>query len=151
MSLHEEIKNTIKEAMKAKDTVRLEVMRGLVTACTNQLVANGKTPQEMLTDEEVLTVITRSAKQRKDSIDQFTKGGRMDLVEEEIPQLAVLEAYLPVLMDEASIEAVVVAKLAEVAPSDPTKKGLFMAAVMKELKGKADGAVVKAVVDRLYI
>lgn len=151
MSLHEEIKGEIKKAMMAKDTVRLEVMRGLVTAFTNELVATGRTPQEFLTDEQALAVITRSSKQRKDSIEQFTKGGRMDLVAEETPQLAILEAYLPKLMEKSEVEVVARAKQAELGMTDPTKKGMLMSAIMKDLKGKADGIVVKEVVDSLFV
>jgi len=134
----------------AKDTVRLEVMRGLVTAFMNELVATNRTPQDMLTDEEVIKVITRASKQRKDSIEQFTKGGRMDLVEEEKPQLAILEAYLPKLMDKSEVEVIAKAKKDELGVTDPTKKGMLMSAVMKDLKGKADGTVVKEVVDSLF-
>lgn len=148
--LHEQIKNSIKEAMKARDQVKLEVLRGLVTAFTNELVATKRTPQDMLTDEEALAVITRASKQRKDSIDQFTKGGRMDLVEGEQAQLAVIEEYLPKLMDKSEVEKIVEAKYAELEIKDPTKKGMFMASVMKDLKGKADGSIVKEVVDKLY-
>jgi len=148
--LHEEIKGEIKKAMMAKDTVRLEVMRGLVTAFMNELVATNRTPQDMLTDEEVIKVITRASKQRKDSIEQFTKGGRMDLVEEEKPQLAILEAYLPKLMDKSEVEVIAKAKKDELGVTDPTKKGMLMSAVMKDLKGKADGTVVKEVVDSLF-
>jgi len=150
MSLHEQIKGEIKKAMMAKDTVRLEVMRGLVTAFTNELVATGKTPQDFLTDEQALAVITRAAKQRKDSIDQFTKGGRMDLVDEEKPQLAILEEYLPKLMDKSEVENIAKAKQTELGITDPTKKGMLMSALMKDLKGKADGMVVKEVVDSLF-
>jgi len=149
--LHEQIKNNIKEAMKARDTVRLEVMRGLVTAFTNELVATGKTPQDILGDEDVIKVITRASKQRKDSIDQFTKGGRMDLVEVEKAQLAIIEEFLPKLMDQSEIEKIVKNKLSELEIKDPTKKGMFMASVMKDLKGKADGSLVKEIVDRLFI
>lgn len=151
MSLHEQIKNNIKECMKAGDKVRLEVMRGLVTAFTNELVSKSRTPQEMLSDEEVLAVITRISKQRKDSIEQFTKGGRMDLVEEESGQLAILSEYLPKLMEINEIEEVVRMKIAEAGTIDTTKKGMFMASVMKDLKGKADGAMVKEIVDRLFV
>jgi uncharacterized protein len=150
MSLHEEIKNNIKEAMKAKDTVRLEVMRGLVTAFTNELVSKGRTPQEMLSDEEALAVITRMAKQRKDSIEQFTKGGRMDLVEEEKPQLAILETYLPQMMDKSEVDVLAKAKKQELGITDPSQKGMLMSSLMKDLKGKADGAVVKESVDQLF-
>jgi uncharacterized protein YqeY len=151
MLLHEQIKNNIKEAMKARDTVRLEVMRGLVTAFTNELVATGKTPQDFLSDEDVIKVITRASKQRKDSIEQFTKGNRMDLVEGEAAQLKIIEEFLPRLMEEKDIEEIVKVKISELAVKDPTKKGMFMASVMKDLKGKADGALVKEVVDRLFI
>ena len=150
MSLHEEIRNNIKEAMKAKDTVRLEVMRGLVTAFTNDLVAKGHTPQEMLSDEDALAVITCMAKQRKDSIEQFTAGGRMDLVEEEKPQLAILESYLPTLMTLEEVMPLAQAKQTELSITDPSKKGMLMSALMKDLKGKADGMVVKEAVDKLF-
>ena len=148
--LQEEIKNGIKESMMARDTVRLEVLRGLSTAFMNQLVATGRKPQDMLTDDEALAVITRTAKQRKDSIEQFTKGGRMDLVAEESAQLAILETYLPKMMERDQVTAVVQKMKDEQGITDPTKKGMVMASVMKELKGKADGAMVKEVVDSLF-
>ena len=148
--LHEEIKNQIKEAMRARDAVRLDVLRGMVTAFTNDLVAKSKKPQDFLTDEEAIAVITRLSKQRKDSIDQYTKGGREDLVAEEKAQLAVIETFLPKLMDRADIETTAKKIQSDLGLIDPAKKGMFMAAVMKELKGKADGAIVKEVVDTLF-
>lgn len=151
MSLHEQIKNSIKDCMKAGDKVRLEVMRGLVTAFTNELVATARTPQDMLTDEEAIKVITRASKQRKDSIEQFAKGGRTDLVDIEQDQLKIIEEFLPKLMEESEIEEVVKTKMAELADKDLTKKGMFMASIMKDLKGKADGALVKEVIDGLFI
>lgn len=149
--LHEEIRNNIKESMKSGDKVRLEVMRGLITAFTNELVVTGKTPQDMLSDEDVIKVITRASKQRKDSIEQFTKGGRMDLVAEEIPQLAILETYLPKLMDKSEVEEIAKVKQSELGLTDASKKGILMSALMKDLKGKADGNVVKEVVDKLFV
>lgn len=151
MTLHEQIRENIKEAMKAGDKVRLEVMRGLVTAFTNELVATGHTPQDMLADDQAITVITRLAKQRKDSIEQFTKGGRMDLVEEETKQLNILAEYLPKLMEKTEVEEFVKSKIAELGAIDPSKKGVFMATLMKDLKGKADGSLVKEVVDQLFV
>jgi hypothetical protein len=151
MTLHEQIKNNIKESMKAGDKIRLEVMRGLVTAFTNELVSKNRTPQEMLSDEEAITVITRLSKQRKDSIEQFTKGGRMDLVEEESRQLVILNEYLPKLMESSEIEEIVKTKISELEFKDLTKKGMFMASLMKDLKGKADGAMVKEIVDKLFV
>lgn len=147
--LHEQIKGEIKSAMMAKDTVKLNVMRGLVTAFMNELVATGKTPQDMLSDEDCLKVITRTAKQRKDAIEQFTKGGRQDLADEDMAQLAILEQYLPKMMEQSEVEAFAKAKIAELGITDPSKKGLLMSTLMKDLKGKADGSVVKNVVDEL--
>ena len=151
MSLHEDIKNGIKDAMKAKDAVRLEVMRGLSTAFMNELVATGHTPQEMLSDEDCLKVITRISKQRKDAIEQFLAGGRQDLADEDKAQLAVLEVYLPKLMEKDEVVKVVKEILAKSGAIDLTKKGMFMKEVMTELKGKADGAMVKAVVDEVFV
>ncbi len=148
--LHEEIKGKIKEAMLAKDAVGLEVYRGMSAAFTNDLVAKGRKPQEMLSDEEALIVIARLAKQRKDSIEQYAKGGREDLVAEESAQLAVIETFLPKLMDASEVAVVARAKQAELGITDPTKKGMLMAALMKDLKGKADGTVVKEVVETLF-
>ena len=97
--LHEQIKNKIKEAMMAKDQVALDTYRGMLSAFTNELVAKNRKPNEILGDEDAIVVITRLAKQRKDSIEQFKKGNREDLVKEESAQLAILETYLPKLME----------------------------------------------------
>lgn len=150
MSLHENIKNQIKESMKAGDKVRLEVMRGLLTAFTNELVATGKTPQDIISDEQAIVVITRLSKQRKDSIEQFGKGGRADLVEEETKQLKILVEFLPELMGKEEIEKIAKNKKEELGFTDSSKKGMLMQTLMKELKGKADGSVVKEVVDSLF-
>lgn len=148
--LHEQIKNGIKEAMMAKDSVKLETYRGMVAAFTNELVAKNRTPQDMLTDEEVLAVITRLAKQRKDSIEQFKKGNREDLVKVEEAQLSILEKFLPKLMGKSEVEKIAKDKKEELGITDPTKKGVLMSALMKDLKGKADGNVVKEAVDSLF-
>lgn len=148
--LHEQIKNSIKEAMMAKDAVRLETLRSMSAAFTNELVSKNRKPQEMLSDEEVIAVITRLSKQRKDSIDQFKKGNREDLVKEEEAQLSILETYLPKLMDKSEVEKIAKDKKEELGISDPTKKGMLMSALMKDLKGKADGMIVKEVVDSLF-
>ena len=122
----------------------------MVASFTNELVAKGKKPQEMLSDEEAMAVIMRMSKQRKDSIEQFGKGGREDLVAEEQAQLAIIETFLPAMMSKADVEKVARAKQTELGITDPTKKGMLMAGVMKDLKGKADGMLVKEVVDSLF-
>lgn len=136
--------------MLAKDIVRLETLRGVLAGFTNELVAKGRKPNEILADEEALAVITRLSKQRKDSIEQFKKGNREDLVKEEEAQLKILETYLPKLMEKSEVEKIARAKKEELGITDPAQKGMLMSALMKELKGKADGAVVKAVVDNLF-
>lgn len=148
--LHNQIKEEIKKAMLAKDNIRLNVMRGLVSACTNELLVIGKKPQDLLEDEKVLEVIRRTAKQRKDAIEQFKKGGREDLVEEDSLQLKVLEEYLPKLMDKDEIYKIATDMKESLGIEDVSKKGIFMSSLMKELKGKADGSLVKEVVDSLF-
>jgi len=150
MSLQETIKSEIKVAMMAKDSVKLTVIRGLVSGFTNELVSLGRTPQSELSDDEVLAVIRRAVKQRKDSIEQFTKGGRTDLAEAEQAELAILEKYLPSMMSQADIKVIAEAKKAEMGITDKSKTGMLMSALMKDLKGKADGGDVKAVVESLF-
>lgn len=149
--LQEKIKNNIKEAMMAKDKVRLDTMRALSSAFMNELVAKGQKPQDVLADEDALNVIMRLAKQRKDSIDQFKKGGREDLALEEEAQLKVLEEFLPKMMERAEILKIAESKKAELGIEDASKKGMLMASLMKDLRGKADGNDVKEVVDSLFI
>ena len=134
----------------AKDSVRLETYRGMLAAFTNELVSKNRKPNEMLDDEEAVAVIARLAKQRKDSIEQFKKGNRDDLVKKEQAELAILETYLPKLMDKSEVEKIAQAKKDELGISDASKKGLLMSALMKDLKGKADGTTVKEAVDSLF-
>ena len=148
--LHEQIKSGIKEAMMAKDALKLKAFRAMSAAFTNELVAKNKKPQDMLEDVEALAVITRLAKQRKDSIDQFRKGGREDLVAEEEAELSILDTFLPKMMDKSEVEKIAKAKKDELGIIDVAKKGMLMSALMKDLKGKADGMVVKEAVDSLF-
>jgi uncharacterized protein YqeY len=136
--------------MMAKDTILLETLRAMIAGFTNELVAKNRKPSEMLNDEEALAVITRLSKQRKDSIEQFKKGNREDLVKIEEAQLAILETYLPKMMEKSEIEEIVKAKKYELGIDDVAKKGMLMSVVMKDLKGKADGTLVKEVVDALF-
>lgn len=147
--LHQTIKDQVKVAMLSKDSVRLNTIRGLVAAFTNELVAKRKKPTEMLSDDEVLDVIRRSVKQRKDSIEQFKAGGRNDLAETESAELKILEAYLPAQMSQEEIKSFVEQKITEAGEIDKTKLGMFIGLIMKELKGKADGAEVKKIIDSL--
>lgn len=148
--LHEQIKNKIKESMMSRDEVSLLTYRGMVSSFTNELVSKGKKPNEFLTDEEAIIVISRLAKQRKDSIDQFKNGGREDLAKKEEAELAILELYLPKMMDRNEVEKIVKAKKEEMGIVDIKEKGKLMSMVMKDLKGRADGTIVKEVLDALF-
>jgi len=147
MELHTQIKGELKDAMKAHDAVKLRTVRSMLTAFTNELVATGSTPQGMLSDENVLGVIKRLAKQRKESITQYEAAGRTDLSEPEKEELVVLESYLPTMMSRDAIRPIVEAKIAELGAVDKSKMGMLIGSLMKELNGKADGSDVKAVVE----
>lgn len=149
MTIHETIKAGIPEALKARDEVKLRTYRSLATAMTNEVVAKKRKPDEFLTDEEALAVLRRAVNQRKDSIEQFTNGGRAELAEPEQQELVVIEMLLPAQMTREDIEMVARAKLAEMGPIDKSGMGKFMGAVMQELKGRADGNDVKAVIESL--
>jgi len=150
MELHKQIQGELKEALKAKDAVRLRTVRSMLTAFTNELVANGKTPQDTLPDEQALGVIKRLAKQRKESIVQYEAANRPELAAPEKEELVVLESYLPQMMSEEDIKPVAEAKKAELGIDDKSKMGMLVGAVMKELQGKADGGDVKKVVEGLF-
>lgn len=146
MSLQTDIKAGIKEAMMKKDEVRLTVLRSILATCMNEALVK---KVETLEDEDVLQIIRRSVKQHKDSIDQFTKGNRMDLVKSEQAELVILEEFLPTMMDRTEIKKIAEAKKAEMRISDKSKLGQFVGALMKDLKGRADGGDVKAVAEEL--
>jgi len=145
-----ELKEMMKDAMRAKDQVKLTVVRGLLSAMTNEAVTKGKGPDGVLTEEEVLTVLLRAAKQRKDSIEQFEKGGRPELAVSEKAELTIIETMLPAQMSQEEIVAAAQKKAAELGVTDKTKANMLIGALMKDLKGKADGNVVKQVVDSMF-
>lgn len=149
MSIHETLKKSIPEALRAHDEVRLRTLRSLVTAMTNEVVAKKRKPDEYLTDDESIAVLKRASNQRKDSIDQFEKASRHDLVEPERLELTIIESYLPQMMSREDIEAIVRQKMSETGISAKADAGKFTGTLMKELKGRADGGDVKAVVDNL--
>jgi hypothetical protein len=142
--MQEKIKNDIKDAMRARDSIRLDTLRGLSIGATSL-----PDRQAGLSDDEVIAVIRRATKQRRDSIEQFEKGGRKDLADKEKSELVILESYLPKLMSRLEIEKFIKAKIAGGAAFDKTKTNQFIGLMMKELKGKADGTDVKAVIESL--
>lgn len=151
MSIHETIKQSIPEALRARDEIRLRTLRSLVTMMTNEVVSKKRKPNEFLTDEEALTVVKRAANQRKDSIEQFEKASRNDLAEPEKEELTIIESYLPSQMSRGEIMTIAKAKMIELGISNKSEAGKFTGTLMKDLKGKADGGDVKAVVDSLLL
>ncbi len=148
MTIHQQIKDGIKEAMIKKDALRLTVLRGLLAAFMNEMIAK-KITGDVLSNEDAIVVIRRAVKQRKDSIEQFEKGGRKDLADNEKAEMKILDTFLPQLMNKEEIEKVVKAKVAAVGTIDKVKLGQFIGGIMKELKGKADGALVKEIVEEM--
>jgi len=149
--LHQTIKNRIKDALRNKDIIRLDTLRGLNALFMNEmLTANLPTGTEFLPDDKAMALIKRSVKQRKDSIEQFTKGGRDDLVAKEKEELAILESYLPQMMSREEIHIIASARIAKMKSEesfDPKAGGKLIGTIMRELAGKADGSDVKAVVE----
>lgn len=149
MLLQEQIKEHMKEAMRAKEKTKVMTLRGLMSACTNELVAQGKVPTDTLSDEETIKVITREAKRRKDAIQQYSDAGREELASDEREELAILETYLPELMSEDEIRHAVLEQKEAMDIEDASQKGELIGAMMKQLKGKADGAIVQKVVNEV--
>lgn len=151
MSIQQKLREQMKDALRAKDKVHLSVIRGLLTECMNELVSQKKKPNEELPDTDVLKVIRREVKKRKDSIEQFRKANRQDLVESEQAELAILDVYLPAQMSEEQILDIIDRKKAEMNITDTSKMGIFMGAVMKETGGNADGNVVKQLIEKSFL
>jgi uncharacterized protein YqeY len=145
MTLNERVGAEITAAMKAKNAARLSALRMLKAAIMNKGVEKGRD----LDDAEVLQVIASLVKQRRDSIDQFGKAGRTDLVEKESGEVAVLEEYLPPAATPEEIDAAVTAAIAETGAATAKDMGKVMKAVMPKLAGKnADGRTINEAVRR---
>jgi hypothetical protein len=145
MSLRETVNTDIATAMKAKDPARLSALRMLKAAIMNKGVEKGRD----LDDGEVLQVISSLVKQRRDSIEQFSKAGRTDLVDKETAEIAVLETYLPPAATAQEIDAAVAEAIAETGATSSKDIGKVMKAVMPKLAGKnADGRTVNEAVRR---
>ncbi|MBI1975723.1 MAG: GatB/YqeY domain-containing protein [Candidatus Vogelbacteria bacterium] len=150
MALHDSIQEEVRRAMKAGDKVRLSVVRGIVSALTNELVSKRRKPNETLADDEVLAVISRLARERKDSIQQFRSGNREDLAADEEAELVILREYIPAEMNESEIRTAVTSKKAELGITDKAKLGMLLGAIMKDLRGRADGALVKKIAEESF-
>ena|SRR4030042_2685291 len=148
--LHEQIENDLKVALKSGEKGKTGVLRFLISAIKNFQIEKKAQEKKYMSDEDIISVLRRQAKQRKDSIDQYEKGNRVDLAQKEKEELAILEAYLPTEMGEDEIRKTIEAKAEELGVSDKLGPGKLMGAVMKELRGRADGNVVKKIVEEKF-
>jgi uncharacterized protein YqeY len=142
MSLKEQITEDMKAAMRAKEAARLGTIR-LLTAAIKQKEVDERIE---LNDTQVLAIIEKMIKQRKDSISQFEAGGRQDLADIEKAELALLAAYMPAAMSDADLQAEVTAAVAAAGAAGPQDMGKVMAALKSKLAGRADMTVVSGLV-----
>jgi len=145
--LFEKINQDFKSAMKERNQIKLDAIRFLYSQIKKEAIDKGN--RDDVPDELVIQVLKRRIKQGKDSIEKFTQADRKDLVQNETDQLEYLSVYMPEMMTKEEIEKIVKNKIEELAITDPSKKGQLMGMLMKQLKGKADGTIVKQVVDAL--
>ncbi len=144
--LKERLTEDIKTAMKAKDKIRLETIRSIKKAVLEKEVAVRPDGQETLTSEQELELLAQQAKQRRDSIEQYRQGGRDDLADKEAQELAIIETYLPAQASEEEISQIIDDIIADVGATSPKDMGKVMGPAMQQLKGKADGKKVQALV-----
>lgn len=142
MTLRDDIQRAVREAMKAKDHASLETLRMLWAAVRNEEIRD----RAVLSDDDIVAVISRQVKQLQDSLKDFTAGARPDLVDKTNAEIALLAAYLPEQLSDEGLLAVVDRVMNALAPAGAGDLGKVMGAVMKEVKGTADGNRVRAMV-----
>ena len=146
MAILDDVNAQLKEAMKAKQATRLAALRGMRAAFLNEMKKDGA---ETIPDEAAVTILRKLAKQHKESIDAFEKGGRDEQAAAERAELEVIEGFLPSLADEATTRGWVEAAIAESGASAPGDVGRVMGAVMKAHKGEVDGGLAKKIAAEL--
>jgi uncharacterized protein len=147
MSIQERIDSDLKEAMRAKDTTKLAVLRMLKSALKYAAIAKPGAEAE-LSDAEAAQVIRKQAKQRQDSIESFEKGGRVDLAQQEQKELSILNGYLPQAMSADQVEKAVREAIAEVGATSKAQMGAVMKAVQAKVAGRVDGKTLSQEVSR---
>ncbi|MFQ5779605.1 MAG: GatB/YqeY domain-containing protein [Nitrospiria bacterium] len=144
MGLQQRLMEELKVGMRAGDTDRVSVIRLLRAIIKNKEIEKGK--GETLTEEEILKVIASAVKQRNESIEQFSKGGREDLVRKEKKELAILQSFLPEPLSEEALRVKVEEAIAASGVNDVKQMGVVMKRLMPELVGRADGNIVRQLV-----
>ncbi len=145
MSMRDRLSEDLKSAMKTGDTLKVSVIRLALSAIRNTEIAKGHD----LSDEEIVEVLNRESKQRRDSIEQFEKAGRADLVEKETAEFRILADYLPQQLSEADIAGIVQEVISDLQATSRADKGRVMSALMPKVRGRADGKLVSQVADRM--
>ena len=145
MSLRERLSEDLKSAMKTGDTLKVSVIRLALSEVRNTEIAKG----HALSDEEGLEVLARESRKRRESIEQFEKAGRADLVDKESAELRILAEYLPEQLSEAEITGIAQEVISELQATSKADKGKVMAALVPKTRGRADGKLVSQVVDRM--
>jgi len=147
-TINEKIANDLKDAMRAKDQTAMTALRALKSALIYGAVAPGA--EGPLDDAEAVVIIRRQLKQRRDSVDQFTAGGRADLAEKELAEIAILERYLPAGLSESEIQQLVDTVIAELGATGKQQMGQVMKVLQERAAGRADGkALSQAVAAKL--
>jgi uncharacterized protein len=145
LSLLERLNNDMKQAMKNKEKDRLTTIRMIKASLQNEAIKFGK---QELSEEEELTVLSREVKQRKDSLQEFEKAGREDLVEKIQTELKHVDIYMPQQLSEEEVAAIVKESIAETGAASKADMGRVMAVIMPKVKGKADGSLVNKLVQQ---
>ena len=145
MTIKERLDEDIRSAMRARNQQRLDTLRFL----KSQIQLTEKNRQQALDDAGVTDVVAKQAKDRRESIQMFGDGGRADLVAKEEASLAVLQEYLPAPLDEAALTALAQQAIADTGAAGPVDRGKVMGRIMPQVRGKADGSQVNAIVSRL--
>ena len=145
MSLQEKLNTDLKAAMRARDELRMLVLRSLLSSMNYAEIAK----QKKLDDGGVIEVIGKEVKQRRESIEAYEKGNRQDLADKEKAELAILQEYMPAQMGREEITSIVEKVIAEVGAKGPGDKGKVMQKLMPQVKGKADGNEVNGIVTDL--
>jgi uncharacterized protein YqeY len=141
----QELQDELKQAMLARDAFKTSVLRMVLSALQYYEINKGGAGY-VATEEDVMVVVEKEAKQHRDSIEQFNAGGRQDLADKEKKELEILAAYLPAQLGEEEIRKLVVDAVKQTGASSPSDMGKVMGALMPKTKGKADGGIVSKIV-----
>lgn len=145
MSVMERLNQDLKQAMKDKAAIKLSVIRMVKAAVKNEEINKGS----QLSEDEELSILTRELKQRRESLQEFEKAGRDDLVQQIQEEIVVLTSYMPAQLSEEEVRQIAIEVISQIGASSKKEMGKVMGAMMPKVKGKADGNVVQKIVNEL--